>query len=610
MKTTMAFRMVLLCGGVVALSVGCAGPFDEPYDAQAGLRERVMNSVTEDLGGSAGPASSRRAVTREPSDLDFSEERLEELERMAGLTAEGQDAAPPLDADLLGNVEPEIVLISLEEAVLSSVEHNLDVRVARFEPAVGEQAVLVAEAAFDFEFFANASWTNEDSPSQRPSFGGASASVLDRIDADAGLRRLLRTGGQVEVATTYSYLDDSSRGLTLEPDPAHAASVRATLEQPLLRGFGEAVTLAQVRLNENERRDAVEALRQELLDVVLETERAYWELFAARERLMIQQRLLERGVSVRDVLQRRLEAEFDVRPAEFSDAVARVEQRRGDIINSQNALRQASDQLKLIINDPELPIAGETLLLASDDVVDVPIEYTLLDAIATAVSWRPAVRRAALLIDAQRIQLDVAENGLLPDLNLNLQAEWEGLDSDADGAYQDVFGGDFVSTVVGLSFLRAIGNRAEEAEFTRARLLVASALTQYQRAVRQVVDNVKSALRNVDASYRLIEQSRASRLAAAENLRTLLVEKELTRALTADFLDLEFTRQEALAQAELAEVQALVDYAVSVAELDASTGTSLDRRGIEVVQPTAEELLGEEPLYPLAGRRLDPADGP
>jgi outer membrane protein TolC len=302
---------------------------------------------------------------------------------------------------------------------------------------------------------------------------------------------------------------------------------------------------------------------------------------------------------VKDILQRRLEAEFDVRPAEFSDAVARVEARRGDIISAQNALRQASDRLKLVINDPSLPITSETLLIASDSVADAPITYALLDAIATAVEQRPGVRRAALAVDARRINLDVAENGLLPDLDLRLEAEWQGLDTDADGAYQEVFEQEFLSTVVGLAFQRALGNRAEEAEFTRARLQVASALTSYQQIARQVIDDVKSSLRDVDTAYRLIEQSRSSRLAAAENLRTLLVEKELTRALTADFLDLEFTRQEALAQAELAEVQALIDYAIAIAELDASTATSLARRGIDVEPPSADELLTEEPLFPL-----------
>jgi len=598
-------RSTVLSTGVAGLALvvtlaGCASPFDEPYESQRALQERVVSSIAEQLGGPESPAAAERTLDREPSGLDFSDERLAELNEMAGLSAVGQDAAPPLNENLLGDDTPDIVAISLEEAALTAVRNNLDARLARFEPAVSEQELIIAEAAFDFVFFAEARWIDEESPAQVPSFGGAEANISDTVIADLGLRKLLRTGGTVELSTQYRYVDDASEGFSLEPDPAHFAAVTARLEQPLLRGFGSDATLAEVRLNLNAREDAVELLRQNLLDVLLTAERAYWQLYAARERLMIQQRLLERGVAVKDILQRRLEAEFDVRPAEFSDAVARVEQRRGDIISAQNQLRQASDQLKLVMNSPEYPITGETLLVASDAVTDVPITYSLFDAIASAVELRPIVRRSALAVDARRITLDVAEDGLLPDLNLTLQAELEGLDTSADGAYEEVFGGDFVSTVVGLAFQRALGNRAEEAEFTRARLLVASALTSYQQAVRRVIDDVKSSLRDVDTAYRLIEQSRASRLAAAENLRTLLVEKELTRALTADFLDLEFTRQEALARAELAEVQALIDYAIAIAELDASTGTALRRRGVTVTPPEADELLGDDPLFPLS----------
>lgn len=599
-----------IAGTSVALVLtGCATPFEDNTSGDT-LRGSVMSSVARDLGGTAGEEPQFRTIERDEPDragLEFSEERLEELNMMAGLDAEGSDEPPTLTADLLGSTELDTATLSLDQAVLAAVRNNLDVAVARYQPAVSTQELREAEAAFDFVLFANATWDNTFEPAQSTSFGGASTNDRDTFTIDGGLRRLLTTGGTAELSTMYTYSDDESEGVSLEPDPANSAAVTASLAQPLLRGFGERVTLAEVRLAQNAELDSIEGLRAELLTAILDTERAYWNLFAAQQRLLIQQRLLERGIGVRDTLKSRLDAQFDVRPAEYSDAVARVEQRRGDIISAENDLRRASDALKLIINDPALPISGETLILAADRVADTPISYALLDQIGSAVANRPAVRRAALTVDAQRINRDVAENGLLPDLNLTLEAEFAGLESDGGTAYGQVFEGQYVSTLIGLAFQRALGNNAEEAAFTAARLRVASALATYQQTVRVVIDDVKASLRAVDTSYRLIEQSRTSRLAAAENLRTLLVEKELTRGLTADFLDLEFTRQELLAQAELAEIQALIDYAVALAELDAATGTALDRRGIDIVVPEAEELLEQSPLSPLINDENDRA---
>jgi outer membrane protein TolC len=608
-----AIRRSAPWAALLVLTAGCATPFEDDNTSADRLRSAVVAGVARDI--DLDPQSDRvyRTVERDAPDragLDFSDERLEELNMMAGLDAEGADEPPELAPDLLGDETLETVTMTLDEAVMTAIRNNLDVAVASFEPALSEQDLREAEAAFDFVFFAGGTWDSADEPSQRPSFGGASANVRETLTFDAGLRKLLTTGGTAELSTRYSYIDDNSRGVDIEPNPAHAADITASLRQPLLRGFGRSVTLAEVRLAANARIDSVEILRGELFQTILDTERAYWNLFAARERLTIQKRLLERGIGVRNTLKSRLDAQFDVRPAEYSDAVARVEQRRGDIISAENQLRRASDTLKLILNDPSLPIAGETLILPADRVTNTPITYSLLDAIDAAVANRPTVRRAALAVDARRIDRDVAENGLLPDLDLTLEAEFAGLDSDADDAYGEVFDSQFVSTLIGLAFERALGNNAEEARFTAARLRIASSLTSYQRAVRVVIDDVKASLRDVDTAYRLIEQSRTSRLAAAENLRTLLVEKELTRGLTADFLDLEFTRQELLAQAEIAEVQALTDYAIALAELDASTATALERRGIDVVVPTADELLDNDPLAPLVDEQNRPVIDP
>lgn len=591
--------------GVATLAGGCAGPFDYPYERGEGLRRGVISSIERDLGeavdlgvevGGSGPDAEALAGER----LGFGGERLEELERMAGPNAEGYEGVPELGPGLLGEgAREELVRVGLEEVVLSAVRNNLDVRVARFGPAIEGERLVEAEAAFDFVVFGGADYTSSDVPQQAPPFNPTTASVSEDVGVDFGLRKLLTTGGLVTLTNEYGYSDNNTPDFVLEPDPASSGSVSLRLEQPLLRGFGREVNLAQVRLAENTRRASVQDLRESLRQTVLDVERAYWELAFAERDLKIRQRLLERGIEVRDVLKERLDAEFDVRPAEYSDAVATVERRRSDIISAQNRLRLASDLLKLLVDDARFPVAGGGILLASERADDERVRVALRDAALAAVGGRPAVLQAALGIGAADINLAVAENDLLPDLDLLLEADYAGLDTDADGAYQEVFAGEFVTTIIGLRFERAIGNRREEGAFTRRRLERLRSAAAYQRVARLVLDEVKSALRNLETSYRLIEQSRVSRLAAAENLRTLMVEKELTRALTADFLNLEFTRQEQLALAEIEEARALSDYAISRAEVDAATAQNLDRHGIEFVVPEADPLLEASPLAPL-----------
>src|SRR5690606_3818028 len=162
---------------------------------------------------------------------------------------------------------------------------------------------------------------------------------------------------------------------------------------------------------------------------------------------------------------------------------------------------------------------------------------------------------------------------------------------------------DFINYIAGVQFEQPIGNRGPEAIFRQRRLERLQAVLDYATAVRNAVLEVKNALRRVVTNYTLIEQTRVARLAAAENLRALLVEEQTLRGLTPDFLTLMLNRQESLAQAELEEANAILDYKVALAEYYDAIGASLGQMGIELSIPTTDELLerGVERDRPASG---------
>jgi outer membrane protein TolC len=146
-----------------------------------------------------------------------------------------------------------------------------------------------------------------------------------------------------------------------------------------------------------------------------------------------------------------------------------------------------------------------------------------------------------------------------------------------------------------LLFEQPIGNRGPEANFRQRRLERLRGVVTYQRVVQDVVLDVKNALDNVVTNYRLIAQAKTSRIAAAEALRTLQVEKQLTDlGYSVERLAVEFTQQEALAAAERAEVLALINYNTAVAELHRAMGTTLARNRINFVVPDANQLTPDE----------------
>ncbi|MEE8459647.1 MAG: TolC family protein, partial [Phycisphaerales bacterium] len=571
----------VVAGAALILSVvGCASPFS--VEGDQALRRRVAGAIDREL-AEVPPGSQLIETTQPPPTIETElASRREELDTI-GPVVPFAAGKLTMGTDLAGEQQLE-VSVSLQSAIETSVRNNLSIQIARLQPAINESTVVAAEAAFDAVFFTNVDWSSTDQPQAIAIVGGTpigvGAQINNQFRFDTGVRKRLTSGAEVFVSTELSRFNNKTPGVTLLPDPSWNASINLGITQPLLRGFGASVNTATIRIARNIERRSVQQLRSDLLLLLEQVEAAYWNLVFAWQELATQEWLLEAGIEVRDAMDRR--RDFDTKLAQYSDAVATVETRKANIISARRAIRSASDNLKLLINDGELTVGSEGLLVPSDDMVEAPIRYNLREAVLTGVAERPEVEAAILNIDDAGIRQMLADNNRLPLLNLSAQMGYYGLSTNGGDAYSELFKGSFIDYLLGLAFEWPIGNRAAEAGFRRARLQRSASVIAYQRTVQRVVFDVKDALRDCITNYELIEANRSSRIAAAENLRTLKVEEETLAALTPEFLNLKFQRQDRLAQAQSSEIQALVNYNQSVASLYRAMGIGLAMNRIEL----------------------------
>ncbi|VAX39017.1 hypothetical protein MNBD_PLANCTO03-1171, partial [hydrothermal vent metagenome] len=582
---------LLLRLAIAGCALGLTGCSTSPFldSREQDLRRAVVESIRDQI-DDAELRPQPRQLDRVIVKLPINEKFYPELDAMAG-PASRDFAAVDYGTDLMG-IDARPVGISLHRAIRAAVNHNLEVQFARLAPAISESDVTGAEAAFDWIFFSNLNWNNQDQISPASPFGVSNGyNERQSVQSITGIRRQLESGGQFSVQQELIYTDNETEGLTITPDPATQAALAFQFDQPLLRNFGSDVALAQVRINRNAERDSIARLRVQLLQAVNQTEATYWELVRAQHDLAILERLLERGLNTRNQLQARVDAQLDVPPSQLADAIARVQRRKTDVTRARDAVRDASDRLKVLMNDPDFPVGSEILLTPLDQPVDEAMRFSLVETLTTAVTHRPEIDQAILSIDNTSIRETVAANQRMPQLNFQLQARFQGL-NDGIGAVSNQFDGDFVDYIVALAFEQPIGNRAAEAEYIKRRLEREQAILSYRNTVQQIVRDVKASLRAVARNYQIIEQARMSRIAAAESLRTLQVENEQIRERSSERLELEFNRQESLSNAERTEIQAITDYNASVAQLHAAMGTALQRNKIMLAVPTATEALG------------------
>lgn len=579
---------------LLVLLSGCAD--DVWQKSESDLRRTVTESAQRET-ADAARVPQQQTLKRESGvgRLEIPDQFMPELEKMAGPASypplhEFRNQIEQAGRDLVDR-PIHTVGVSLQSAVRTGVENNLAVQFARLAPAVSEAQVVAAQAAFDWVFFSNLDYANTDEPRIRQTIGsttfGGIATTEQNVRNTSGVRRPLISGGQLTVQQELTYIDNDSPNQSNSPDPANQLGYTLQFDQPLLRNFGSGVTLAEVRLTRNAERNSVQQLRRDLIRTITDIERTYWQLVRAQRELQIVYRLYERGVEVRDILRKR--RDLDANSAQIADAVARTERRRADVMRSQNQIRQLSDRLKSLINDPRMAVGSEVIVAPVDQAIDAPIEYSLLDAIQTAINNRPEVAQAILSIDDTSIRQNVADNQRLPRLDLRLQTRFNSLEENMGTAYGEVFDGQFISYLLALQFEQPLGNRKAEADFRRRRLERSQAVLSYRNTIQQVLTEVKNALNNITTNYRLIEQTQISRFAAAEVLRTLRIENEKLRGLTVERLDLELTRQESLASAERDEIAALTDYNISIAEMHAALGTALERNHIDFVVPQVDE---------------------
>lgn len=579
-------RAVAWAASLMAVSLigaSCTGPLERTAEEE--LREQLLSTSRSYIHAVQG--GPQIELSREPSDVEaqLTDQRRAELDSLSGPASYVQEPLE-LGNDLMGEAETRSITLSLQQAVRIAVENNLQVQEARLRPAISQARLTQAEAVFDAVYFAELNLNKLDTPQPALVAGIGRLgppSLTDDRSLNTGIRKPLTTGGQVTVSTGFSR--NSSTPTVFAEDPHYEANALVSLSQPLLRNFGSDVNRAQILLSQNARRSSIEELRDNLLTTVNDVEQAYWDLVFTRQQLLVELRLLKRAIETRrPLLERR---EFDVSPVQLTQANATVEERRARVIRVRQQVRLQSDRLKQLLNSPELPLSGEIMIQPADMPTDLPVQFNLLDAVTTALQRRPEPQQALLAINDASIRQRVADNQRLPLLNLAATARFNGVGSNIGESYETVGEGDFIDYILSAQFEAPIGNRAAQALYREQQIAREASVIAYQAAAQQAVLDVKQSLRSLIGTYELIGATRATRRAAADNLRALEEQEKAGQALTPEFLDLKFRRQDSLAEAETAEARALTDYNTAIAAMYRAMGVLLERCGIELADPEA-----------------------
>lgn len=477
----------------------------------------------------------------------------------------------------------EMTHLSLEDAMRMALANNPEIRVVSYDPAISRQEMVKAASEFDYVVFGSLLYSKDDKEIASFFPGG----MTHQRGYSAGIKQKTVTGAEWSLNWSMTRTWDNSTFNTLQPrfEPILAFEIT----QPLLRNAWPGVNLANLNLARVNYRVSSAAFRQKVEDVVTQTISAYWEYARARRDYVIQQQLLaETEETMRKVAAR---AAGGLASSLQEDQIrATVETRQSNLYAARKLLVDARDALAKRLAEAQLNVLTDYEVVPSTAMSDAHVTLVVKDQLLTALRHNPLLEQARLAIEFEAIGVTVAENQVLPKLDLIASTSVQGLGGNRSGAFDSFGSGDFVSYSVGLSLEYPLGNRGALAELERSRLSRYKAVAKMQGAADEVALAVRERIRQVDTAFDQIEAlDRGIKAARAyRDKLEITVSERLGEAMTPERLQLLLGAQELVSNLERSRLKTVADYNTAMVDLARAKGTVLELNSVRVAIPAPQ----------------------
>jgi len=409
--------------------------------------------------------------------------------------------------------------------------------------------------------------------------------------AQLSYSQTFQTGTNVQA--TFNSIDSSANNSFFLFNPYISSSLNFQFTQPLLRNGWFSANRAPLIIARRNLQSSRATFAAQMNNSVLQAVTQYWAVVQAQGNLDVARASMDAAETTYKRDKRALELGA-LPPLDIYRSESQVASRRVQVIQSEYALKQAEDTLRLTIGADQDPLF-QALDLELTEKPEPAGELRTMDAASAlqqALAKRPEFEatRAALARDETQIRL--AHNNLLPELDLmalygsNGVGGATGINSSGQPInsswVSQLFGFGFPTYEAQLSLRLPLKNRAAEAEMGSALVSRRSDLYTERLVREQVQLDVRNAVHQ-------LEQAKLSIVAGKESLdlanKTMAAEQrkyELGQGTL--FLALEAQTEVATAQQSL--LNAEVGYQLAVAAVDRATGELLEPYHVQIAELT------------------------
>jgi len=487
--------------------------------------------------------------------------------------------------------------LSLDDCILKAIKNNLSLRAEMLTPEIADRAVTLATEKFIPSIIVN--YNNQNTRTASYSFLEASDVVVTKQnDYTVQLAQNLPIGSTFS-ASLYNYVNDSNRSFQTI-NPRFGSTLRLNFSQPLLRDFGLKFGRRELIIASYNRDISEENFQKILEDTIYNVEVAYWNLVYSRENLKVRQQSLRLAQELLEKNKVEIEA-GTLPPIELLTAESEVSTRQADILEAQALVKNYEDQLKVIINlAAEMEDVKNVQLIPTDSPSVEKREISYEEALTVALQKRPDLEAIRVDLKNKEFNFSYAKNQLLPNLQFQLSYWSPGISGDQliyqdnnpltgviigkipgkkSDALRDALDFKYKNWSMGLTLTIPVSNIITKANYAQAKLSLEQARLKLKNQQQQLDLEISNTVRAVETNYQRALAYRAARELAEKKLEA--EQEKFKVGMSTNYLVLQYQRD--LANALTMELKSLIDYNISLANLDRVMGMGRERRKVSVV---------------------------
>ena len=479
--------------------------------------------------------------------------------------------------------------LSLQQCIQLALTHNLDVQIVQLSTDIARFELSGAYGAYDpiFSFRATHAYVSQPGNFDPQKFNPDFPYQLTTDSAAPALEGQLPIGmsyslsgraGRPSATTDFSSDPNNARFFLggLRETNNFSAEAGVTLRQHLLKDFWIDEPRQMIRVRRKELKMTEQAVRFQIMRILLAVELGYYDLIAAREQVRVEEKALELRQQFVAETHRRVEVgdlpALDAEQAEtlLQNSLTALTAAREAYVARQNAL------ITLLTDDFRKWI--DTDLLPTDVLVALAPEVHRSESFQNALKNRPDLAEARLAVEKSDVIVRFRRNQLFPSLDLVGHYGGLGVDDGLSAVLSDTLQFQNPEYFYGVVLSFPLTRTAERNSYRASQASRQIAKLQLKKAEQGVFLEIADWVNRVQSRFAQVGSTHRARTYAETALA--VEQRKLQNGLSTSFFVLQL--QGTLTAARTAEALALADYNKALAQLAFAEGSTLQKRNLQL----------------------------